>query len=109
MNPCDFPEVSPPAPALNAVFVYILATITGAYYVGSAKDVSCRIRLHCSGRGAKFTEDNGAVKLVYVEGPLDLRTAIQREFQLKGWSRAKKEALIHGNHATLRHLSQSRD
>ena len=79
------------------------------FYVGSAKDVVRRIRLHRSGRGAKFTHDHGVAKLVYVEGPLDLKMAVQREFQLKRWSRAKKEALVRGDQIALRQLAQSHD
>jgi putative endonuclease len=43
----------------------------GSFYIGSAKDVRRRITLHQSGRGAKFTHDHPAVKLVYFEGPSD--------------------------------------
>jgi len=77
------------------------------FYVGSAKDVSRRIHLHRSGRGAKFTQDHGVSKLAYVEGPFELKLAVQREFQLKRWSRAKKEALVRGDRVALRHLAQS--
>ena len=60
MNLSDLPGISTPPPIADRIFVYILATTTGAYYVGSAKDVRRRMRLHRSGRGAKFTGDHGA-------------------------------------------------
>jgi putative endonuclease len=91
------------------VFVCILSCPDGSFYVGSAKDVNRRISLHQAGRGAKFTHDHLAVKLVYVEGPFDLTEAVRREFQLKRWSHAKKLALIRGDSAKLKTLSRSRD
>jgi putative endonuclease len=81
----------------------------GSFYVGSAKDVGRRIRFHQTGRGAEFTHDHAMVRLVYFEGPFDLTEAVRRKFQLKRWLRAKKFALIRGNGAMLKTLSQSRD
>lgn len=89
--------------------MYILTWPDGSFYLGSAKDVSRRIRLHQAGRGAKFTHDHSAVKLVCVQGPSDLTKAVRREFQLRHWSRAKKLALIRRDTRTLHTLSRSRD
>jgi putative endonuclease len=105
----DPPAINPPARSPGGVFVYILTCPDGSFYVGSAKDVSRRIRLHQSGRGAKFTHDHLRAKLVYVEGPFDLTEAVRREFQIKGWSRAKKLALIRGKCDRLKQLSRSHD
>jgi putative endonuclease len=105
----DPPGINPPAVLPGGVFVYILASSEGALYVGVAKDVTRRIRLHQTGRGAKFTHDHRSAKLFYVEGPLDLNTAVQRERQLKRWSRAKKLALIRCDRGLLRQLSKSHD
>jgi predicted GIY-YIG superfamily endonuclease len=91
------------------VYVYLLQSVDGSLYVGSAKDVSRRTNLHRTGRGAKFTHDHPAATLVYVEGPFDLKIAIQRELQIKRWSRAKKEALIREDRELLKTLSRSRD
>jgi len=89
--------------------VYIILADRRSLYVGSARNVRRRLEMHRAGRGAKFTRDNGAVGLVYVEGPFALGDAIRREFQLKRWSRAKKLALIQGQRSLLHSLSQSRD
>jgi predicted GIY-YIG superfamily endonuclease len=105
----NFPNVDPPEVRPGGVFVYIIASERGLLYVGSAKDVSRRIRLHCAGRGAKFAHDHSVCRLVYVEGPFNLETAIRRGFQLKRWSHAKKLALIAGNRRRLRELGRSRD
>lgn len=109
MDVSDLAGIRPPPPISDGVFVYILTTSRGCFYVGSAKDVARRLGLHRLSRGAAFTRDQGVAKLVYVEGPFDLKTAVQREFQLKRWSRAKKAALIRGDLRRLRVLSRSRD
>jgi predicted GIY-YIG superfamily endonuclease len=108
MDP-DLPAINPPPAFPGRVFVYILICPDGSFCVGSAKDVGRRIRLRQTGRGTKFTHDHATVKLVYFEGPFDLTEAVRREFQLKRWSRAKKLALIRGNGAMLKTLSQSRE
>jgi putative endonuclease len=48
------------------------------------------------------------VTLIYAEEHPDQLTAIRREKQLKGWSHQKRDALVHGDMATLRQLSKSR-
>ena len=78
------------------------------FYVGRAKDVGRRIRQPVSGRGAKFTRDHALPRLVYFEGPMSQAEAVQREAQLKRWSRAKKEALIRRDTGLLKSLTQSR-
>src|SRR5258708_3492989 len=65
MAMADLPTINPPAVHAGGVFVYIVAGEDGTLYVGSAKDVSRRIRLHRTGRGAKFTHDHGGARLVY--------------------------------------------
>ena len=56
---------------------------------------------------AEWTARRRPVCLVYSERAYDERSAIRREAQLKGWSRAKKEALVRGDIAALRQLSKS--
>lgn len=103
----NLPAINPPVVLPGGVYVYLLQSIDGSLYVGSAKGVSRRTNLHRTGRGAKFTHDHPAAMLVYVEGPFDLKNAAQRERQIKRWSRAKKLALIRGDHDRLKQLSRS--
>ena len=83
-----------------AIFVYMLRCADGAYYIGShrGEDVAHRVADHNAGRFPKaWTYRRRPVELVwaeYVEHALDA-TAVER--QLKGWTRAKKEALIRGD------------
>ncbi len=104
----EFTRIDPQLPNPDGVYVYIVACGDATLYVGSATDVGRRTRLHRVGRGAKFTRDHLDAKLVHVEGPYDLPTAIRREHQLKRWSRAKKLALIKGDFAKLHSLARRR-
>ena len=90
MNPRDdlsqLPTREPPAPVSGNAFVYILVCLDGAIYVGSAGDVAKRLAEHGGPKGAKFTQDHPGARLIYVEGPLAISLALQREHQLKRWT-----------------------
>jgi putative endonuclease len=91
-------------------FVYMLRCRDGSYYVGSAtgNDLSKRVAEHQSGTFAGFTFARRPVELVWSEYFDRITDAIAVERQIKGWSRAKKEALIRGNWDRLRRLSKRR-
>lgn len=75
-------------------YLYILRNIHNRLYIGHANNLSRRIQDHRTKNGAKFIKDYGEFKLIYSE-EFDTRAeAMKREKQLKGWTRAKKEALI---------------
>ena len=103
------PTREPPAPVNGNVFVYILACSESALYVGSAGDAAKRLAEHGGPHGARFTRDHPGGRLIYVEGPLSATLALQRERQLKRWTRAKKLALIRNQPIVLKKLSQSRE
>lgn len=75
-------------------FVYMVRCADGTLYTGLARDPDDRLRVHNSGKGAKYTRSRLPVSLVYVEPCESLSAALKRERQLKPLSRAKKEALI---------------
>lgn len=77
-------------------FVYILEASNGQYYSGYTTDLKRRIEQHKNGKGSKFVRGFGFKKLLYHESFSDKSSALRREAELKGWSRAKKEALIFG-------------
>jgi putative endonuclease len=85
-------------------FVYMLRCRDGSYYVGSATgdDLTSRIAQHQSGAFAGYTSLRRPVELVWSEHFERITDAIAVERQLKGWGRAKKEALIRGNWHELR-------
>ena len=89
-------------------FVYILVCSDGSYYVGHTHDIARRLENHAAGIAAVFTRERRPVRLVYCESQPTREEAVQRERQIKGWSRAKKEALIRGDLARLHSLSRCR-
>jgi len=88
--------------------VYLLRCSDGSYYVGHTENLKNRISLHNSGKGAAYTAVRCPVTLVFQESANSKSDAVKREKQIKRWSRAKKEALIRGDIALLKKLSQSR-
>lgn len=78
-------------------------------YTGQTRDVEKRLRRHADGSGSRQAKQLKEFILVYVEGPMDSIAAVQRERQLKKWSRAKKITLIRGDFEMLKALSRSRD
>jgi len=76
--------------------VYILLCSDGSYYTGSAADVERRVWQHQEGVSKEaYTYTRRPVKLVWCSEEVDRYSdALRFERQIKGWSRAKKEALI---------------
>ena len=76
--------------------VYILRFFNNNLYIGQTNDLQQRLRDHHNkaSRAAKFSKESGEFKIVYSENYSTLLAAMRREKQLKGWTRAKKEALI---------------
>ena len=91
-------------------FVYILANKTNvATYIGVTSNLPARIYEHKNHMDPNsFTAKYNITKLVYFEeAGTDPRVAIAREKQLKGWTRAKKNALIHSMNPTWSDLYES--
>jgi len=89
--------------------VYILKCSDDSYYVGITNDVFQREDQHNKGLDIKsYTYKRRPVKVVWHQEFLSPNEAIEKEKQLKGWSRKKKEALINNNLETLPTLSMNR-
>src|SRR5882757_5927452 len=91
-------------------FVYMLRCADGSLYVGSATgdDLTRRIAEHQSGYYHGYTSTRRPVTLVWSEHFLRITDAIAVERQIKGWSRAKKEALIKGDWSAIEQLAKRR-
>jgi putative endonuclease len=88
-------------------YLYILRCAKGQYYTGSTTDIARRLAQHQSGEGANFTRKHLPVELVYLEEFSRIDEAFYREKQVQGWSRKKKEALIHQQYEKLPELSRN--
>ena len=76
-------------------FVYLLTNDRGnVLYIGSTSNLKERIYFHKKGMIAGYTKKYNVHKLVYFERLANMATARQRERELKGKSRAKKDLLI---------------
>lgn len=86
--------------------VYILRCADGSYYVGLTRQgVEARVWEHNNEPIDSYTARRRPVTLVACEIYDRLTDAIVRERQIKGWRRAKKEALIRGDYEALPALS----
>ena len=92
----------------DSFFVYILRCADGSLYVGHTSDLPNRVDVHNDGRGALWTACRRPVTLVYQESHSTEPAAIARERQIKGWTHAKKLALISGDLALLKSLAKRR-
>ena len=75
-------------------FTYIVCSRTGTLYIGMTNNIDRRVLQHKSGEIKGFASQYHCDRLVYYESFDDVHKAIGREKQLKGWTRAKKIALI---------------
>jgi putative endonuclease len=91
-------------------FVYMLRCADNSYYVGSATgdDLTKRIAEHETGAYPGYTLSRRPVSLVWSEHFERITDAIAVERQIKGWSRAKKEALIKSNWSSVQSLARRR-
>ena len=75
-------------------YTYIMGSDTGVLYIGVTSELDNRISQHKAGAFEGFSKTYGCTRLLYYELHEDIRTAIAREKQLKGWRREKKLNLI---------------
>jgi len=88
-------------------FLYILRCSDHSYYVGTTRgSLETRVSQHDTGYFGGYTATRRPVKLVFAEEFEIITDAIAAERQIKGWHRAKKEALIGGDLELLRRLAK---
>ena len=91
-------------------FVYIRQCADNSFYIGSATgdDLWKRIAEHETGAYENYTSTRRPVRLVWSERFDRIVDAIAVERKLKGWSRAKKQALIKGDWDAIKRLAKRR-
>lgn len=80
--------------------VYILKCKDGTYYTGYTRDLKNRIKLHNSGRGAKYTKGRGPARLVFRREFKYYKIAVRAERDVKKLTRAQKTELIRKHRKT---------
>jgi putative endonuclease len=87
-------------------FVYIMTNRSKTLYTGVTNNLVRRVREHKLGTGSDYAARYKLDRLVYFERFEDVRNAIEREKQIKGWLRMKKIALIVSINPAWRDLSE---
>jgi|SRR5688572_2568655 putative endonuclease len=91
----------------EGAFLYILRCADGSYYTGTARSgLEQRIAEHNAGTYDGYTASRRPVTLVFSQWFERITDAIAAERQVKGWSRAKKEALIREDFDRLQILAR---
>jgi len=80
--------------ATKQYYVYIMSNKSKTLYTGVTDDLERRVYQHKNKLIEGFTKKYKITILVYYEETTDIRSAIAREKQIKGWRRSKKIALI---------------
>ncbi len=92
-------------PIAKQYYAYIMTNRSGTLYIGVTNDLVRRVYQHKTKQIEGFTKRYHLTKLVYYEVGEDVREAIAREKQLKGWRRSKKLALINSSNPKWNDLS----
>lgn len=79
--------------------VYILRTSSNTLYIGQTSNLEKRLSEHKNktSKSAKYMKCFNSFQLVYSEKYPTRIEAMKREYQLKQWTKSKKEKLISGN------------
>ncbi|MBQ7501583.1 GIY-YIG nuclease family protein [bacterium] len=92
---------------MNIYYVYILTNRNNkVIYIGVTGNLQKRLYEHKNKLIDGFTKKYNIYKLVYFEYTSDVYSAIEREKQLKGWTRAKKNLLIESVNPNWTDLSE---
>jgi putative endonuclease len=85
--------------------VYIMASRSRVLYTGVTNHLARRVNEHKQGLTSGFTSRYRITRLVYFEEFADVRDAIAREKQIKGWTRCRKIRLVEGRNPSWRDLA----
>jgi putative endonuclease len=90
-------------------YVYIITNVSGTLYTGVTNDLKRRVYEHKHKLVEGFTKRYNITRLVYYEETNDVKAALTREKQIKGWLRKKKIALIEAMNPKWQDLSEGWD
>jgi len=90
-------------------YVYILKCSDNTYYTGVTSNLSKRLEEHQNGiHKSSYTFKRRPLELLFYADFTDINIAIEKEKQIKKWSKAKKEALINGDFDSLVNLAKKK-
>jgi putative endonuclease len=91
---------------VKAYYVYIMASKSRTLYVGVTNNLERRVYEHKNKLIEGFTSKYNVNRLVWYAETSDVRDAIAREKEIKGWVRAKKVGLVEESNPEWRDLSE---
>lgn len=90
-------------------WMYILECADGSYYAGHTDNLEARLACHQAGELKGHTRSRRPVKLLFSQVFASRLEALAAERQVKGWSRAKKAALIAGDWPAVQQLARGKN
>ena len=90
-------------------FAYMLECSDSTYYTGQTDDLEARLAEHQAGIRCVYTASRRPVELVWCQEFVTRDEAKVAEAMIKGWSRAKKKALISGDFDAISRLARKKD
>ena len=90
-----------------AFWVYLLRCGDGSFYAGHTDALDARIAAPLNGKGSDYTARRQPVTFAWAQGFPSRIEALESERRIKGWSRAKKEAMIVGDWERVSRLACS--
>ena len=94
-------------PNMDGAFIYFLRCSDDSYYTGiTRRSVDERVSEHAQGLVDSYTAHRQPIELIFSEYYARVDEAVAAERRLKGWSRAKKEAYMHGEFELLSALAR---
>jgi len=90
-------------------WAYMLHCRGGYFYTGHTDNMVQRIAAHQSGQIPGFTADHQPVELVWSQEFPTRIEALEAERRIKGWSRAKKMALVRGDWEAISRLAKRKN
>jgi len=91
-----------------AIYTYILKCSDGSFYTGHTEDLERRLAQHQSGFFKGYTFKRRPVELMWSDHFSTRIEALEAERRIKGWTKAKKQALIDGDWELLSVLARNR-
>src|SRR3954454_9748801 len=91
-----------------SLFVYLLRCSDGSFYTGHTDDLERRVAEHAVGEADRYVARRRPFYLVWVCRFATRLEALERERQIKGWPRARKQALVTADWERLHQLARPR-
>ncbi|HEY6280907.1 MAG TPA: GIY-YIG nuclease family protein [Burkholderiales bacterium] len=90
-------------------WIYILRCSDGSFYTDHTDNLDYRIAQHRTGETGGYTVSRLPIELVFSQECATREEALAAERKLKGWSRAKKKAMIRGDWSEVTRLARGKN